>query len=148
MMPEVKFLVKENKVVKKNALKINTKCFLFFLFEKLTLEIINCIGTFGGKSLEESWLTLHSWNVQAPCLTLSVLCLVVQSCLTLCNPMDCRPLGSSVHGDSPGKNTGVDCHALLQGIFPTPGSIPGLPHCKRILDHLSHRGGLSVLNLI
>ena len=65
MMPEVKF-VKENKVVKKNALKINTKFFLFFLFEKLTLEIINCIGTFGGKSLEESWLTLHSWNEPSP----------------------------------------------------------------------------------
>ena len=36
-----------------------------------------------------------------------------------CNPMDCSPQGSSVHEDSPGKNTGVDCHTLLQGIFPT-----------------------------
>ena len=43
----------------------------------------------------------------------AVLCLVVQSCLTLYNPMDCSPSGSSVHGDSPGKNTGVVCHALL-----------------------------------
>ena len=42
-----------------------------------------------------------------------------QSCPTLCNPMDCSPSGSSVHGDSPDKNTGVRCHALLQGIFPT-----------------------------
>ena len=33
--------------------------------------------------------------------------------------MDCSLPGSSVHGDSPGKNTGVGCHALLQGIFPT-----------------------------
>jgi len=41
-----------------------------------------------------------------------------------------------VHGDSPGKNTGVDCHALLQGIFPTQGSNPGLPHCRQILDSL------------
>ena len=48
-----------------------------------------------------------------------VLCLVTQGYLTLCHPMDCSPLGSSVHGDSPGKNTGVGCHALLQGIFPT-----------------------------
>ena len=32
-------------------------------------------------------------------------------------PMDCSPLGSSVYGDSPGKNTGVVCYALLQGIF-------------------------------
>ena len=40
--------------------------------------------------------------------------------------------------DSSGKNTGVDCHALLQGIFPTQGSNPGLPHCRQILYHLSH----------
>ena len=48
-----------------------------------------------------------------------MLCLVAQSCLTLCNPMDYSPPGSSVHGDSPGKNTGVGCHALLQDTFPT-----------------------------
>ena len=41
----------------------------------------------------------------------------LQSCPTLCDPMDCSPPGFSVHGDSPGKNTGADCHALLQGIF-------------------------------
>ena len=40
-----------------------------------------------------------------------MLCLVALSCLTLCNPMDCSLPGSSVHGDSPGKNTGVGCHA-------------------------------------
>ena len=45
--------------------------------------------------------------------------LVPQLHPTLCNHMDCSPPGSSVHGDSPGKNTGVGCHALLQGIFPT-----------------------------
>ena len=43
-----------------------------------------------------------------------------------CDPMDCRQPGSSVHGDSPGKNTGVDCHAPLLGIFPTQGSNPSL----------------------
>ena len=48
------------------------------------------------------------------------------------------PPGSSVHGDSPGKNIGVGCHALLQGIFPTRGSNPSLPHCRQILYHLSH----------
>ena len=69
-----------------------------------------------------------------------VLCLVAQSCLTLCNPMDYSPPGSSVLGDSPGKNTGVGCHSLLQGIFPTQGSNPGLPHCRRILYWLSHQG--------
>ena len=54
--------------------------------------------------------------------------------------MDCILPGSSVHGDSPGKNTGVGCHALLQGIFPTQGLKPGLPHCRWSLYHLSHQG--------
>ena len=43
------------------------------------------------------------------------------------HPMDCGLPGSSVHGDSPGKNTGVACHALLQGLFPAQGSNPGHP---------------------
>ena len=42
-----------------------------------------------------------------------------QLCPTLLEPLDCSPPGSSVHGDSPGKKTGVGCRALLQGIFPT-----------------------------
>ena len=69
----------------------------------------------------------------------TVLCLVAQSCPTLCDPMDCSPPGSSVHGHSPGKNTGVGCHALLQGIFPTQGRNSGLPHCRLFLYHLSHQ---------
>ena len=69
-----------------------------------------------------------------------LLCSVVQSCPTLCNPADCSPSGSFVHEDSPGKNTGVGCHALLQGIFPTQGLNPGLPICRRILSQLSYQG--------
>ena len=53
------------------------------------------------------------------------------------------PPGSSVHGDSPGKNTGVGCHALLQGIFPTWGLNLGLLHCWWILYHLSHQWSIS-----
>ena len=45
--------------------------------------------------------------------------------LTLCHPVDCSPPGSCPW-DSPGKNIGLDCHALLQGIFPTQGSNPHL----------------------
>ena len=55
------------------------------------------------------------------------LCLVTQSCLTLCDPMKYSPQVSSVHGDSPGENTGVDCHALLQGTFLSQESNPGFP---------------------
>ena len=59
--------------------------------------------------------------------------LVAQSCPSLCDPMDCSPPGSSVYGNSPGKNTGVSCHALLQGVFPTQGLNPGLLHCRHSL---------------
>ena len=46
----------------------------------------------------------------------------LQSCLTLRDDMDCSLSGSSVPWDSPGKNTGVGCRALIQGIFLTQGS--------------------------
>ena len=49
-------------------------------------------------------------------------CSGAQSCQTLCDAMNCSPPGSFVHGNSPGKNTGVGCHTLLQGIFLTQGS--------------------------
>ena len=58
----------------------------------------------------------------------AVLCLVSQLCLTLCDPMDCSPPGSSVHGDSLGKNAGVGSLSLLQGIFLTQGSNLRLLH--------------------
>ena len=63
-------------------------------------------------------------------------CLVTQLCQTLCDPIDWSPPDSSVHGDSPGKNTGVGCH-VLQGILPTQGN-SGLPHCRWILYSLSY----------
>ena len=47
--------------------------------------------------------------------------------------------------DSLGKNTGVGCHILLQGIFPTQESIWGLLHCRWILNQLSHKGSLRIL---
>ena len=62
-----------------------------------------------------------------------LLCLAAQSCPTLYDTMDCSPPGSSVHGDSPGKNTRVGCHSLLQRIFPTQGLNIGPPHCRQIV---------------
>ena len=41
--------------------------------------------------------------------------------------------------DFPGKNTGVGCHFLLQGIFPTQGSNPSIPHCRQTLYRLSYQ---------
>ena len=73
---------------------------------------------------------IHSLNN-----AMQTMCILVQSCPTLCNSTDYSLPGSSVHGDSPGKNTGVGCHAL-QGIFPTQGSNPGLLYCRWILYQL------------
>ena len=81
------------------------------------------------------------WNfILVSLLPLPVLCLVAQVYLTLCHSIHCCLPGSSVHGDSPGKNTRVGCHALHQGIFPTQGSNPGLLHCRRILYRVSYQG--------
>ena len=56
----------------------------------------------------------------------------------LCNPVGCNPPGCSAHGDSPGKNSGVGCHVLLQGIFLTQKLNRGLLHCRWIL----YQGGI------
>ena len=61
--------------------------------------------------------------------------LVAKLCLTLCNPMDFRLPGSSVHGVSQARIPG--CHFLLQG---TQGSNPGLPYGRQMLYPLSHQG--------
>ena len=61
-----------------------------------------------------------------------------RGCASVPRCVDCSPPGSSIHGDSPGKNTGVGTCSLLQGIFPTQGSSSGLLHCKPI-RYLSHQ---------
>ena len=50
--------------------------------------------------------------------------------------------------NSPGQNTGVGSHFLLQGIFPTQGLNPGLLHCRRILSQLSHKGSSRLLDWV
>ena len=67
------------------------------------------------ESLSRVWLFVTPWTVSQP--------------------------GSPVHGDSPGKNTGVSCPFLLQEIFLTQGLNPSLLHCRQIHYHLSHQGG-------
>ena len=60
---------------------------------------------------------------------------VTQLCPTLCDLMDYSPW------NSPGQNAGVGSCSLLQGIFPTQRSNPGLPHRRWIIHHLNHQGG-------
>ena len=69
--------------------------------------------------------------------------MVVQSpnCARLLQPHGLQPAARLLClWNFPGKNTGVSCHALIQGIFPAQGLNPGLPHCRQILYHLSHQG--------
>ena len=91
----------------------------FFLSYKsfLCSHIYHSLFASGLWIIKELFLFLGYKEIY-PCF---LLCLVTQLCLTLCDPMYCSPLNSSVRGDSPDKNTGVGCHAFLQGIFPTQG---------------------------
>ena len=69
---------------------------------------------------------------------------MAQLCLTLCDPMFCSLPGSSILWIFLARVTGEDCHFLLQGIFPTQGLNPHLPHCRQMLYRLSHQGSLSI----
>ena len=66
--------------------------------------------------------------------------LVTQSYLTLCNTMDY----SLCPWNSPGKNTGVGSHSLLQGIFLTQGSNLGFPHCRQIYIYLKMKKNIHI----
>ena len=72
---------------------------------------------------------------------------VAPSCPTFCNPTDCSPCQSLCPWNSPGKNTEVGSHSLLQIIFPTQGSNLGLLHCRQVLHHLSHQGNSSLKHI-
>ena len=86
----------------------------------------------GAGNADDTVTGLKKAEYHAVCVLYTQLCavlrLVTQLCPTLFDPMDCSSPGSSVHGDSPGRNTGVGCHAFPQEIFPTQGLNPGLPH--------------------
>ena len=131
-----------------SSIQLNNKEKKQILILTAVISIINCPTPDSQQAYSEKRDKIP--RVEAICATkrihsypgpvkICVLCSVAQLCPTLCNPMDCSPPGSSVHRDSPGKNTGVGCHALLQGIFPTQGSNPSLPYCRQILYHLSYK---------
>src|SRR5574337_1071548 len=59
-----------------------------------------------------------------------------------------QPQGLYTSWNSPDQNTGVGSLSLLQGIFPTQGLNPDLPHCRQILYQLSHKGSLRILEWV
>ena len=117
-------------------------CYTALLSKNLTIPLL----VLQMKSFTDCDIGLDSFwshffpSVKCECHTclILLLCMCAQLCRTLWDLMECS-LGSPAHGDSPGKNTRVDCHFVLQGIFPTQGSNPGLLHGRQILYHLSHR---------
>ena len=70
--------------------------------------------------------------------------LVAKLCPTLCNPVNCSPPGSSVHGILQVRILECVTIPFSRGTFPTQGSNLGLLNCKQILYHLSHQGSLTL----
>ena len=125
----------------------------FHCMSHLSYWSFSFLALYFGLTCEPSFLT-SVFDLWLFCFVLflnlnAMLCAVLsQSVVTLCDLMDCSLPGSSFHGDSQGKNPGVGFHALLQGIFPTQGSNPGLLHYRWILYHLSHQGSTRILECI
>ena len=84
--------------------------------------------------------TLHAFKVSGALQAFSDLCLKGVILASFSRSTKAAVTSQSVPWDSPGKNTGVGCHFLLQGIFLTQESNPGLLHCRQMLYHLSHQG--------
>ena len=112
-MNEKQYYTKRNKLLKLN----NTNNKTINSLKKQNDNIKKMIAALGPSGSGNS----HS-------LIICCCCLVTNSCLTICDPIDCSQPGSSVHGIFPGKNTGVGYHFLLQRIFPTQGWNPCLLH--------------------
>ena len=111
--------------------------------EWVWLKVLSCLEAHVGSwaSMWGGWeaIRLFLWG---PRLWVSIIvscvyALVARSCLTLCGSIGCSPPSSSVHGILQAR-TGVGCHSLPRGIFPTQGSNPSLLHCRQILCQLSH----------
>ena len=74
--------------------------------------------------------------------------LVTYSCPTLCDCMDCSPPWFPVHEILQARILESGSYSLLQGIFLTHGSNPGLLHCRQILYHLNHQGSPFLLHIL
>ena len=79
-------------------------------------------------------------------------CVCVCVCVCVWKSLSCiwllRPHGLYSPWNSPGQNTRVGSLSILQGIFPNQGLNPGLPHCRRILYQLSHKGSPRILEWV
>ena len=123
---------------------------LHLIFLKMTVFHKSCIILHSVCSAQE----LQFFHILANtyyflfCFIIAILCVCVklpQSCPILCNPMDCSPLGSSVHGILQARILEWVAMPSSRGSFLTQGSNPGLLHCSQILYHMNHRRSKTVL---
>ena len=109
--------------------------FSFFVFIWVIYKILPkiCSHEYKVKTSKHKKISIHS-------LIASIILFVIHACLVAqsCPPHGLWPIGLLCPWSSPGKNTGVGCHFLLQGIFATWGSNLGLLHWRRVLYCLSH----------
>ena len=87
---------------------------------------------------------IHDFIFSSTLYNICKLKVKVKSCPTLCNPWKVACTKLLRTWDFQGKSTGVGCHFLHQGIFPTQGSHPSLSHCRQTLYRLSHQGTIRV----
>ena len=94
------------------------------------------------------WATVHGVTSNFHTLFFVPHAKSLQSCPTLCDPMDCSLPGSAVHKILQARILEVGSCSLLQGIFPTQGLNPGLTHHRQILYHVSHQGSPRMLEWV
>ena len=85
-------------------------------------------------------VSFHSNPKERQCQRMLKVSEVTQSCLTLCDPMDCSLPGSSIHGIFQGRVLEWVAISFSRGIFLTQGLNPGPLHCRQMLYCLSHQG--------
>ena len=105
------------------------------------LEGVLCATHCDGSYLHIISFSPHDSSLKTVCVCVCVSCSVMSNSLQPQGPQTTRLL---CLWNSPGKNTGVGCLSLLQGIFPTQGSNLGLPHCRQIPYHLGQQGSLLI----
>ena len=103
------------------------------------MQFLHCKLTF-------SYFSMHIWQAEKICKKNKHVVIKSESHSVMSDSL--QPHGLYSPWNSPGQNTGVRSLFLLQGIFPTERPNPGLPHCKRILYQLSHKGSPRILEWV
>ena len=106
---------------------------LFFFVCKMGVGFLSIFLNYCGYNKYTSIL-IHMWDIY---MLVYLYIMKSESCSVVSDSL--QPHGLHSPWNSPGQNTGVGSLSRLQGIFPTQGSNPGLPHCRQILYHLSHQ---------